>query len=183
MIERGNFKPQPKPVISDKVFYVLRVMSWICFAGTLLGLVMLIASTYILVFSTVALGMLCMVMAVKINDRNRELYDLYEQRDHLSVKMKNVYRELEYMKARAGGEYLEPVHVVRERRKAAAERKQLIPITEIRIGDAERDVVISRLGDHYAAGRLDRDELDERMDKATKAKTGAQLSELLRDLP
>ncbi|MFG2002789.1 DUF1707 domain-containing protein [Spirillospora sp. NPDC048911] len=54
---------------------------------------------------------------------------------------------------------------------------------EIRIGDAERDAVTSALHDHFAAGRLDQDELDERLDAALAAKTRGDLGEIVRDLP
>lgn len=65
----------------------------------------------------------------------------------------------------------------------AAAKSELVAVSELRIGDAERSEIIGKLGDHYAAGRLDREELDDRMNKAGKAKTAAQLAELLRDLP
>ena len=35
---------------------------------------------------------------------------------------------------------------------------------ELRIGDAEREATISALGEHYAAGRLTKEEYDERSD-------------------
>ncbi|OLT30021.1 hypothetical protein BJF79_39920 [Actinomadura sp. CNU-125] len=54
---------------------------------------------------------------------------------------------------------------------------------ELRIGDAERDAVVVALHDHFAAGRLDRAELDERMDAALAAKTRGELGALVRDLP
>jgi hypothetical protein len=54
---------------------------------------------------------------------------------------------------------------------------------DIRIGDAERDAVMVALHDHFAAGRLDRGELDERMDAALSAKTRGDLRTLVRDLP
>ncbi|MEV5827734.1 DUF1707 domain-containing protein [Spirillospora sp. NPDC052242] len=58
------------------------------------------------------------------------------------------------------------------------------PHTEaLRIGDAERDAVVVALHDHFAAGRLDRAELDERMDAALAAKTRGDLRALVRDLP
>ncbi len=66
---------------------------------------------------------------------------------------------------------------------AAMEKRQLIPIHMIRIGHAERDQVIETLGNHYAAGRLDRTEFDTRMDKAGQAKTAIELADLLTDLP
>ncbi|QFG20775.1 DUF1707 domain-containing protein [Actinomadura sp. WMMB 499] len=54
---------------------------------------------------------------------------------------------------------------------------------ELRIGDAERDAVVVALHDHFAAGRLDRAELDGRMDAALAAKTRGDLAALVRDLP
>jgi hypothetical protein len=53
----------------------------------------------------------------------------------------------------------------------------------IRIGDTERDQAISVLGDHFAAGRLSREEFDERSDQAMRARTGADLQPLFADLP
>ena len=54
---------------------------------------------------------------------------------------------------------------------------------DLRIGDAERNEVVEALGQHYSAGRLDEAELQDRLDRATKAKTGEDLSGLLSDLP
>ena len=53
----------------------------------------------------------------------------------------------------------------------------------IRIGDAERDQAASALGDHFAAGRLNREELDERIDQAMRAKFTTDLRPLFADLP
>ncbi|RSN51615.1 DUF1707 SHOCT-like domain-containing protein [Actinomadura sp. WAC 06369] len=57
------------------------------------------------------------------------------------------------------------------------------PLDGLRIGDTERDAVVVALHDHFAAGRLDRGELDERMDAALAAKTRGDLRALVRDLP
>ncbi|WP_433336321.1 DUF1707 SHOCT-like domain-containing protein [Spirillospora sp. CA-294931] len=54
---------------------------------------------------------------------------------------------------------------------------------EIRVGDAEREALTSALHDHYAAGRLTRDELDERLNAALTSKTRGDLREIVRDLP
>ncbi|TDC12144.1 DUF1707 SHOCT-like domain-containing protein, partial [Actinomadura bangladeshensis] len=54
---------------------------------------------------------------------------------------------------------------------------------EIRIGDAERDAVMVALHDHFAEGRLDRGELDERLDAVLSAKTCGDLRTLVKDLP
>ena len=53
----------------------------------------------------------------------------------------------------------------------------------VRIGDAERDQAVSLLGDHFAAGRLNREELDERIDQAMQAKFSTDLRPLFADLP
>lgn len=54
---------------------------------------------------------------------------------------------------------------------------------EPRIGDAEREAATARLGDHFAAGRLDHEEYDERLDAIWSARTRADLDVLFWDLP
>jgi hypothetical protein len=53
----------------------------------------------------------------------------------------------------------------------------------LRIGDAERDVAIAQLREHFVAGRLTFDELTERIDAALTAKTQRQIDGLMADLP
>lgn len=53
----------------------------------------------------------------------------------------------------------------------------------LRVGDAERDTVALALHEHFAAGRLDRAELDERLDEALTARTVGDLRAVVRDLP
>ncbi len=53
----------------------------------------------------------------------------------------------------------------------------------LRIGDAERDTAVSALGEHYAAGRLTKDEYDERADDVSAARFDADLTPLFADLP
>ena len=53
----------------------------------------------------------------------------------------------------------------------------------VRIGDAERDLVIDQLADHHAAGRLTLPEFEDRMAAASTARTGADLAVLTADLP
>ena len=53
----------------------------------------------------------------------------------------------------------------------------------VRIGDAERDGAITALSEHFAAGRLSREELDERVEQAMSARFDADLTPLLADLP
>jgi hypothetical protein len=62
-------------------------------------------------------------------------------------------------------------------------QREVAPATPIRIGDAERDEAVSSLGDHFAAGRLSRDELDQRIDQAMQAKFTTDLDPLFADLP
>lgn len=54
---------------------------------------------------------------------------------------------------------------------------------ELRIGDAEREAAVAALGEHYAAGRLTKDEYDDRSDAAYRARTAADLAPLFADLP
>ena len=53
----------------------------------------------------------------------------------------------------------------------------------LRIGDAERDRAVADLGEHFAAGRLTREELDQRVDQAMAARLDADLEPLFVDLP
>ncbi len=53
----------------------------------------------------------------------------------------------------------------------------------VRIGDAERTEVADRLAKHFGDGRLDDTEFSDRLDRAMRAKTMAELTELLADLP
>lgn len=53
----------------------------------------------------------------------------------------------------------------------------------LRASDAERDEVLTALGDHAATGRLTLDELEERSGMVLAAKTRGELAEVTRDLP
>ena len=53
----------------------------------------------------------------------------------------------------------------------------------LRIGDAEREQAAAELADHYAQGRLDRDEHAERLDLVWAARTRAELTPVFADLP
>jgi Domain of unknown function (DUF1707) len=57
------------------------------------------------------------------------------------------------------------------------------PSGELRVSDAERDVALAELSEHFQAGRLSQDEFDERSDRALKARTGDDLHGLFTDLP
>ena len=54
---------------------------------------------------------------------------------------------------------------------------------EMRIADTDREAAVSALGEHFAAGRLSREEYDERSDQAWAAKTNTDLTPLFADLP
>lgn len=53
----------------------------------------------------------------------------------------------------------------------------------LRIGDADRERAQAILADHYAAGRLDKDEYDQRLDQIWAARTRAELAPVFLDLP
>ena len=53
----------------------------------------------------------------------------------------------------------------------------------IRASDADRDKATALLREHHAAGRLDAEEFNDRMNKALDAKTLGELDELMADLP
>jgi hypothetical protein len=53
----------------------------------------------------------------------------------------------------------------------------------VRIGDAERDRAIAALGDHFAEGRLNAEEFEQRVDQAIKARFNEDLEPLFVDLP
>jgi len=54
---------------------------------------------------------------------------------------------------------------------------------ELRASDREREETVTQLREHGAAGRLDVDELEERIGSAYAARTRGDLSALMRDLP
>jgi Domain of unknown function (DUF1707) len=57
------------------------------------------------------------------------------------------------------------------------------PPGDLRVSDADRDQAVSELSEHYQAGRLTADELEERSGLALRARTGNDLAALLADLP
>jgi hypothetical protein len=56
------------------------------------------------------------------------------------------------------------------------------PDPRLRLSDADRDDAIARLSEHYAAGRLDKDEFDERSDAVWTARTQGDLAPVFVDL-
>jgi hypothetical protein len=58
-----------------------------------------------------------------------------------------------------------------------------LPVSQIRVGDDDRERVVGALHRHAQAGRLDPVELDERVEAALTARTFGELEALTRDLP
>ncbi len=56
-------------------------------------------------------------------------------------------------------------------------------MSDMRIGDAEREEAVRRLGEHYEAGRLSADEHSERVEAALRATTQNELGAVFSDLP
>lgn len=54
---------------------------------------------------------------------------------------------------------------------------------KVRASDADREAVVSALSEHFQAGRLTTEELEERTGLALQARTLGQLDELTADLP
>jgi hypothetical protein len=57
------------------------------------------------------------------------------------------------------------------------------PSGEMRASDADRDLALAELSEHFQTGRLTQEEFDERSARALQARTGRELSELFTDLP
>jgi hypothetical protein len=53
----------------------------------------------------------------------------------------------------------------------------------IRVSDAEREQAVAGLSEHFQAGRLTKDEFDDRSGRALQARTGPDLDGLFTDLP
>jgi hypothetical protein len=56
-------------------------------------------------------------------------------------------------------------------------------MSDLRIGDSEREAAAKRLADHAAAGRLDVDELEKRLELVNAATYAGELAVVERDLP
>jgi Domain of unknown function (DUF1707) len=57
------------------------------------------------------------------------------------------------------------------------------PAPRMRASDADRDRVLAELSEHFQAGRLTTDEMQERTGTALAARTVGELSDLMSDLP
>jgi len=53
----------------------------------------------------------------------------------------------------------------------------------IRASDADRDLAVDDLSEHFQAGRLTKEEFDDRSGRALRARTGQELTDLFVDLP
>ncbi len=53
----------------------------------------------------------------------------------------------------------------------------------LRVSDSDRDRAIAELSEHFQAGRITADELEERTGRALRARTVGDLAELFTDLP
>jgi Domain of unknown function (DUF1707) len=62
-------------------------------------------------------------------------------------------------------------------------RRDSRPEDLLRVGDAERQQAVAALGEHFAAGRLDQDEYDTRVQAAYASRTRVDLQGLFGDLP
>jgi histidine ammonia-lyase len=56
-------------------------------------------------------------------------------------------------------------------------------VADLRVSDQDRDLAGQQLREHFAAGRLTQDELNERVQTAYSARTQQELESLLWDLP
>jgi Domain of unknown function (DUF1707) len=56
-------------------------------------------------------------------------------------------------------------------------------MSNLRIGDSERNDAVTALGEHYLAGRLTKEEYDDRTDAVWAARTQSDLKPLFVDLP
>src|SRR5579871_4612376 len=61
--------------------------------------------------------------------------------------------------------------------------RRAVPPDQMRVSDAERQEMADALGKHFADGRLDRSEFDERVHRAMSAKTRMDFAGLTDDLP
>jgi TM2 domain-containing membrane protein YozV len=76
--------------------------------------------------------------------------------------------------------------LVCEHRPAASDSGTVDTVSQqpsLRIGFAEREAAVRELGEHYAAGRLDGAEYEERTTAAYAARTAEDLDPLFADLP
>jgi hypothetical protein len=63
----------------------------------------------------------------------------------------------------------------------AAQNRNRLP--QMRASDADRDAVVAALSEHFQAGRLTSEELEERTGRALSARTLGELDEMTADLP
>ena|SRR5438128_8295161 len=61
--------------------------------------------------------------------------------------------------------------------------RRLWPPSDLRVGDTDRQAVVTELQRHYVEGRLTSEELSERVTQTLDARTFGELAILLNDLP
>jgi hypothetical protein len=71
----------------------------------------------------------------------------------------------------------------RDYRSRSSDAKSESIATALRASDAERESIVTQLREHGAAGRLDVEELEQRIGAAYAARTHGELGALLEDLP
>jgi hypothetical protein len=76
-----------------------------------------------------------------------------------------------------------PLRQAEDRQVAMNAAQEGSRIPQMKASDADRDAVVAALSDHFQAGRLTREELDERTGRALTARTLDELDELTTDLP
>jgi hypothetical protein len=60
---------------------------------------------------------------------------------------------------------------------------RVFPPDGIRVSDADRDLALAELSEHFQTGRLTKEEFDDRSGRALRARTGQELNALFADLP
>jgi hypothetical protein len=68
-------------------------------------------------------------------------------------------------------------------RPGSPTRPRSFPAGTLRVSDADRDAALAELSQHYEAGRLTSEELDDRTGRILAARTGTELESQLTDLP
>jgi hypothetical protein len=85
--------------------------------------------------------------------------------------------------AAAGAGRGDPVRHPSQALRPARRRGPGVMSKDLRIGDAERDAAVAALGEHFAAGRIDAQEYEDRSSAAWAARSAGALAPLFEDLP
>ena len=87
------------------------------------------------------------------------------------------------MNTRAPGPADYSPHRTPRPRPGSPTRPRSFPTGTLRVSDADRDAALAELTQHFEAGRLTSEELDERTGRILAARTGTDLESQLTDLP